>query len=303
MKVLIVGLPYFSRIIQKDLASFDHENSYVSCDTYYSRWGKIKYVLHLLTADLVYSINGAADDSGSLSLARRLGKKVILQWVGTDVLKVTKKLKIGMGRKLIDHAIHFTEAPWLQEELKNINITSNILPLCGMLLPQTEVLEKTFSKFSVVSYIGKGREEFYGMSRIIEFAKRFQEIEINIVGIDKYDIPIPDNIRLLGWVSDLPNELKKHTLFLRLTEHDGLPNTILEALSLGLYIGWIYGYPGVHNVSDTTSLFKYVSELQKKQREGSLMRNELGIKFVRETYAKPLVLEKQVNTFKKILSV
>ena len=110
MKVLIVGLPMFARKLAADLSAHDRENTYVSCDTYYSHIGKLKYLFHLPTAHIVHSINGSICGSKVFDLAIRTRKKLMMHWVGTDVLKSAKNLENNLVNKdFVDKASHFCE--------------------------------------------------------------------------------------------------------------------------------------------------------------------------------------------------
>ena len=87
MRVLITGLPLFSDRLCGELSAFDPDNRYYRLDTYYSRFDRLKALFMLPFVDVVYSINGTVQKSRVFDLAFKLNKKVVMNWVGTDVVK------------------------------------------------------------------------------------------------------------------------------------------------------------------------------------------------------------------------
>ncbi len=298
MKVLIIGLPYFAKKLASDLRAFDPENTYTGFDVYYSKKDLIKYLLNLLTADIVYSINGTLENSGTLAVAKFFKKKIMMQWVGTDVLKSLKNHKKGVRSTVVDYATHYTEVPWIKEELQEINIQAEILLFTVI---ENFIVKKPIEKISILSYIGEGREQFYGINCLITLANRFPHLTINIVGIDKYSCSLPKNIKLLGWVNNMGQEYKKHAVFLRLAEHDGLPNTILEALAHQLYVGFTFEFPHTQLVKTDKQLFDFINNLYKQVQDKMLPPNQAGSKFVKSTYNNDIILTNLIKQFKSLV--
>jgi len=90
MKIIITGMPYFAKKLQQQLSSYDTKNSYLFLDTLYKKIDKIKYIFHILNSDVLYIIGGSVSNSGTIDLALKLNKKIILHWAGTDVLEASK---------------------------------------------------------------------------------------------------------------------------------------------------------------------------------------------------------------------
>jgi len=129
MLVLINGLPLFSKRLADDLNSFDASIRFVFCDTYNSKVQQLKFLALLPFADLVISMNGVTDNSGSLNAVLKLNKKLVMQWQGTDSLLAMERFKNGtIKRDYIDHAIHFVDSSWLFDELTSINLQPQHLP-------------------------------------------------------------------------------------------------------------------------------------------------------------------------------
>ena len=233
MRVLINGLPLFGERLANDLQKFDENSSYIFFNTYYSKWAKILFFFYLPFADLVISMNGVTDESGSLNLVMKFRKKLILQWMGTDVLLAMDRFKKHtINRKYVDYSKNFVDANWLKDELLSVNIKSEKLHFKYV---EVNLPIEKYSSISIMSYIPQNRQDFYGMDKIIELALIFPNIEFSLFGLDKTDKIIPKNIKLCGWVNSnvFKENLKKTPIFLRLTNHDGFSLAVLEALSFG----------------------------------------------------------------------
>ena len=53
LKIIIVGLPLFAERLAKSLKEFDPSNNYISLNTYYKRWDKIRAKFLIPRADLL----------------------------------------------------------------------------------------------------------------------------------------------------------------------------------------------------------------------------------------------------------
>ena len=123
MLVLINGLPLFSKRLAKELKEFDSSSNYIFCDTYNSKLQQLKFLLLLPFADVVISMNGVTDASGSLDAVMKLKKKLIMQWQGTDSLLAMERFKNGsIKREYIESAFHFVDSPWLFDELISVGL-------------------------------------------------------------------------------------------------------------------------------------------------------------------------------------
>jgi monofunctional biosynthetic peptidoglycan transglycosylase len=104
MLVLINGLPLFSKQLAENLGHFDSNSNYVFCDTYNSKLHQLKFLALLPFADVVISMNGVTDNSGSLNAVLKLKKPLIMQWQGTDSLLAVERNKSGaIKRDYIDY--------------------------------------------------------------------------------------------------------------------------------------------------------------------------------------------------------
>lgn len=237
MKVLLVGLPYFSKQLARDLQRKYPTDTFISLNTYYSKLDQLKFFYHILNTDIVHSINGTLGKSKVLEIALKLKKKIIFHWVGTDTHTALEAFKSGnYNPDFITHPTHIGVAPWFKENLDQIGIEFKLAYLKSF---AKKFEEFQFPKeFSVLSYIAQSRPEFYGIETVIEIAKKLPEIKFNLVGINSYSSELPPNIILNGWVDNMPEWIENSVVCLRLPKTDGMPFFVIESLSLGRYVAF-----------------------------------------------------------------
>lgn len=300
MKILINGLPYFSERLAKDLNELNQRHSFRFIDTYNSKIAKLKFALQLPHSDGMISMNGVTDQSGSLDLAIRNRKKIWMQWQGTDVLLALKRAKEGtINRKYIDYSFHFTDAPWLAEELKSIGIEAEIIQYKW--LPQIETTSK-FHQLAAYSYLAQNREEFYGWNTIKTFAINYPDVQFYIVGSNGDALnDIPKNVVFKGWVDH--HEMKKYQkeipIFIRLTEHDGFSLSVLEAFANGAEVIWTQPHELAHLASDIKGLRAFEKAFQKVN-DNEFEPNQNNINYIKDNFQKLDVLNKLIKKIENV---
>jgi hypothetical protein len=290
-KILVIGIPYFARKLAKNLQELNSDVSFIALDTSKTFLDKIRYVYHIWSAKTIYQIGGNAYLGGALRFAYLLRKRLVFHWVGTDVLMAQGNFKNHTANiKFLEYVEHLCEVHWIQEELNELGIFPQIMQIAC--IDQIDNLPTSFpEQFSILTYMTPGREEFYGLSKIVALAEQFPNIKIRIVGISTYHSKLPSNIEIRGWVSDMKKEYLDSCLYLRLPEHDGLSFSVLEAMSLGRYVGYSQRLEGTEQVTDFDSLIKLIISLKEKHSLGELSLNFEGINFVKNNFQKDSVLK------------
>ena len=302
MLVLVNGLPLFSKRLVKDLNSLDKKNTYVFADTYYSSWQKIRFLFLLPFCRVVISFNGVSDNSGSLNWVLRLKKKMIMQWQGTDVLLAVERFENGtIQKKYIENCTHFTDAPWLKDELKDIVSSVRILNFKHLEFQQNS---QPYKEISVLSYMGQGRENFYGFQQFKSAAEKFPTIRFHIIGSNGKGLESLPNITFHGWVSEV--EVKKRMIetpiFVRLVDHDGNSISVIEALGNGCEVIWSYPNEKCFLAKTGDELAQSISEISELINSRNNIPNEGNFLFVKEKYRKDIVIGnyiKEINEFGK----
>ena len=300
MRILVNGLPYFSRRLVRDLQAYDPQNTYLFLNTYESFWAKAKFRLLLPFFDKVLSMNGVSDPSGSLDLVLKYKKPLIMLWQGTDVSLALERAATGtIYRKYLDYANHYAVAPWLVDELRTLGIGADELSFIW-LSPNPGPLSPAGS-FSAMTYLAKGREDFYGWPVIRDAFRQMPDIPLTVVGSAGEGLEPIENITFRGWLN--PDEMKRlqyeTNVMVRMTQHDGNPHSVAEALGMGMDVIWNYPHPRVLTAGNATALRDAVRELKQKFTDGNSGRNEANIEWVRTHLNRTKVLQNFIDTLKK----
>lgn len=295
MKIIIIGIPYFAKKIATSLAKEDIQNTYLAIDPGKNAWTKICYIFHLISASVLYQVGGSHTQGGALRLAMLLNRKIIMHWVGTDVLNLMNAIKTtGVDYELLTNSSHLCEVEWIQNELSTCGITSSIAQIACF--ENTIPTPSRFpNQFTILTYVGRGREVFYGIDKLIALARILPQVEIRVAGIFEYSEPLPPNMRLLGWVDDMTTEYKNCVLYLRLPEHDGLAFSVLEALACGRYVGYVNKFCWTQKIDNDQALVEFVKALIMKFDLNLLDINFGGYDFIVKNYSRDKVMNSLIE--------
>jgi len=302
MKVLIIGLSRFAENLVKELQSFDPDNQYVHLNTYNKYIDKIKFLYYIRNCDILYSLNGSIYNSKAFDMALKLKKKLIIHWVGTDVIKSKKNQQKGLINELyIEKATHFCEVDWIKQELEEIRITAE--PVNFLSFDNKGYEADAFpEEFSLLTYIGQNRAEFYGINEILTLARKLPNIVIKIAGISEYSEQLPDNVRLLGWIEDMKTVINESVVCVRFPQHDGLSGFVLEALACGRHVIYKYPFPHCLQANDVAELEDITMSLEQKFSNNKLEVNTEGATYIKAKFSRDIVLKNLVAKFNTALS-
>lgn len=197
-------------------------------------------------AKIVHYLWGAYDAPFYI-VPKLLGKKVIVHWLGSDVLSATSNNNNASCRILQRRAykmadLHLVVSPTLMDELKTICIEATVIPL----VPDVPPLKKDVpwpSAHKVYVYLPEAKQEFYGADAVFRLAQEMPDTDFLITGHSGTGAPQLPNLKYLSWVEDIEAVWREVKVYLRLTKHDGLPQALVEALSRGKYVVWSYELP------------------------------------------------------------
>jgi hypothetical protein len=210
-----------------------------------------------------------AHQTPHLFLARWVNKPVVLHWIGSDVLQITrdKRFRKELGRKSI---VHCADSPSLAAELESLGIQAKVIRLLPRsLLPEAELPWP--SQPCVLSYWSHLRRDFYGGKIVDQLADAFPHVQFLVVGSDGKNEPQHANMRYLGLMQNIDEAYAQTTVLLRIPEHDGVSAMVLEALSRGRRV--IYSQPFPHTclartVADVTDALNRCLLAEGPDREG-----------------------------------
>ena len=241
---------------------------------------------------------------------------LIVHWIGTDVLDFMHSYKDRKLYEQIYHRvltifvrykynngtlIHLAVTPWLVDELETVGIKAKYFPLTSI---NTENL-KTFTNIAqkdidIISYVPYTKFNFYGGPEIIKLAKELPDYRFFLIHSDLDEITpnvnqnYPPNVIASPKIEfkNMQKLYSRSKLFLRLTEHDGLSLSVLEALFYKLHVFWTYPFPKTYQIKDYESL-----KLNIIRSIENWTPNEEGYEYVKKNYN----IEKWEEQFKEII--
>jgi hypothetical protein len=282
MKVLLTGLPHFAPRIARCLAEHSSATDRFIAVDLTTRRGRARFLLELPSADAVFCHWGTLVRSRALDLAFRLKKRVVQDWVGSDVLDALSVVESRAAHAPYIHdCVHICEAPWIRDELARLGIQAEVVPVLsvGPVAPDPkEVVEPPC--FSILGYVGRDRAKFYRLPDFTQLANDFRDVQFRILGIDSAPTALPPNVQLLGWTGDIARLYRDSAVYIRVPEHDGYSCSVREALAWGRHVITSYPYPHCLVASDYESLKAHVGALKTRFEEGRLESNSGGREFV-----------------------
>jgi hypothetical protein len=207
--------------------------------------GGRQWLREVLNTDAVVHIEYADPDPYSarqLAIAIVLGRPVLRWWVGTDVLLCLRDRATQAKAALIERAgVHsIAVARHLVEELASVGLSARWIPsaldtaaLKPSIVPQIPR--------SILVYLPAQRLQFYRADMVRELALLNADLTFLIAGDESHSLRDLPNVISLGWVENMDSIYRNTGCVLRLTEHDGLPRIVIEALLRGRYV--IYSWP------------------------------------------------------------
>lgn len=251
-------------------------------------WRVMVYVIALLNSGLCYRIGGAW--SWKTEVAWRipylLRVPLVVHWIGTDVMLCAEWFKRRIScLRLAQRFVHLADAPWLVDELAEVGIQAEFIPVINERLFRylSSDPPELPDSFTVLAYMADHRAAFYGWEKILQLAKDFPEIEIMITrAMGNFTTESSPNIKFLGWIDNMYEIYERCTVTVRMTQHDGTSGMILESLALGRHAVWTYPFPGVLHAVNYASLRNHIEDLLSLHQRRLLKVNKAGREFIQQ---------------------
>lgn len=179
-----------------------------------------------------------------LSLAVTLGCPIIRWWVGTDVLYCLQHKRAAKQARSLNRVVsrNIAVAGHLVEELSTVGISAVTIPSIVDLdhIPGDGSPDHSLPK-GILVYLPTDRREFYGLEVVQPIVVANPDLQFVVVADQDHVLACHPNVRSLGWVNSMEEIWPDIGVVLRVTEHDGLPRMVLDALLRGRYA--IYAWP------------------------------------------------------------
>ena len=281
--IILLGTAHAEWIIS-DLKKIDKNNNYKLIKNIKS----LSFIIEFIKADVILFIFAPVSKRQRLLLNMLLflKKKIVIDWIGTDVLTVLNQEK--KDNSVYQKCTNLCEVNWIKTELQSVDIKSEVGPYITRLyhnLQNLELVKPNKKEFVVMSYSGKGREEFYGINKIIKIAEKFPHIIFKIVGTEgKCYNTIPSNVYFLGWISSTKEILEESSLFVRIPKHDGLSLSVLEALYYGKQVAFSFPLDFTYKINNEIDLEACIARLYNQWEHNEDISNTDGKEYVQKMY-------------------
>lgn len=213
-----------------------------------------------------------------MCLTQNVDKKAkkIIHWIGTDVYGMHHQVSFaGLKdlRKLFKQlkVTHFSEFKPTHDELMQVGIKSEIVPLPPEVNYQVEPMPK---KFSVGVYINPTQDMYYE-NEMYDVARAMPDVRFKFFGNKFKKGRTEENMEWVGYV-DMDKFIRETSCNLRITKHDGLPLTPVQFLMKGRYvvtnvpIDYTYQIDIHQGDKSKAQIIKSIREVMKKKEPNTV---------------------------------
>jgi hypothetical protein len=299
-EVLVAGNPRWARVISSELAAMNVSSGLHVGLHQALRGAQPGAIGRFLSARILHWVSGVTEKKALFTLAKRLNKKIVMHWIGTDVVNLRdyrtrfKSLPQYIS-EMVD--VNLSDSPGLQEELCQLGVRSEVIRLLPMAV-DAEVQPLPDEPAVLAYFSDESRAEFYGCSFIMSLASHFPDIPFYVVGSERGAIAnVPDNVTFLGEVEDMESMYEKTSVFVRFIEHDSLSAMVLEALARGRYVLYSHSFPH-------TTMLRGIEDAVAAMKKACSARepNHAGAAYVRESFSWRKEVEKLRGIYGRLLS-
>jgi hypothetical protein len=235
----IIGGEYFANVLIKEIEN-DFDIKLVTSDLtdpYLPDKAADCKIIHYIFSPLV-TLGGTR----TVQALKKTGKRVIVHWIGTDVHNATTSYKskflVKRYHRLVD--LNLAVSPALVRELGSIGITATQVPLPVFRLYKPQPLS---ADKKVLVYLPDSRNDFFRKPVIDKVVDSHPDLKFVILPNSGADYIGKENVTCIKWADDMEKILAETSIFIRLPMHDGLPNSVIEALSMGRHVVYSHEFP------------------------------------------------------------
>ena len=191
--------------------------------------------------------------------AKMLVCMVVRWWVGSDVLNCLESEQTMRVARQVDKAVdlNITVSPHLVTELRDIGIKAEYVPSFCDFTALQDASPATLPK-GVLTYLPTNRRAFYGEEALIAAIEANPDLEFFVIADESHALKHYPNVHSLGWVDDLQSIWSQVGLLLRVTEHDGMPRMVLDALARSRYVIYSESFDGCWFAKSPDQVLKHL---------------------------------------------
>ena len=165
-----------------------------------------------------------------------------------------------------------------------------LLPLSFAKLSESSLA--TPEPFSVLAYVPDNNREFYGGHVIDQLILNNPDTHFIILGDSKAADQPNCEIHSIDLSIDMQVFYERVSVLIRLTQHDGLSNMVLEALAYGRHVIWTSKFPYCQHTLPNLEEAQKALDLIKSSKE-----NTGAAGWVKSTFILDHALEDLIKTF------
>ena len=212
-------------------------------------------IIHYIYSPLV-TLGGL----GTVKALKKMKKKIIVHWIGTDILNATTKCKSRFIARRYKHLVdvHLAHSSRMVKELGTINISCRELPLPNFNLYKPRELPPSKN---VLIYLPDSAEDFFGKNIIDTIIDSFPDVHFMILPNSGNNYSNKPNVTCVSWAKDMEKIYVDTRVFIRLPIHDGLPSSIIEALSMGRYVIYSHDFPHCEHAASAEEVIMKLPKL------------------------------------------
>jgi len=191
------------------------------------------------------------------------GIKTLGYWLGSDSWKALRDM--SHQRVLPTYDMEMCVHDRIHKELSSWGRVSRIVPSCVRSVPP---LSTPRPQYRLVGVYMPRRDGVYQFEQVCRIASRCEDTNFLFYGADVLP-PIPGNCKNAGRL--LPYEaselLKAISCLLRMCDHDGLAQNLIETKMLGKHVITNYPYEGCLYAPDEDSAVDFINQKQTHLRD------------------------------------
>jgi len=264
----------------------------------YSSLDDLSFIKKIKNVRVIHFIGSpTVSTHGVLTLLRlkMAKKKIIVHWVGADSWLANKKFHLKVYSQLLKNKIelHIAIEKEIARKLESLGIKSITYPLP---VATHYNLEPLPSKKQILVY-APDEEEYYWKrfngDLIKRIVREFPEVTFIILrNSGKYFSE--QNVKCFKWVENMKKMYQESLGMIRISEHDGFPGTMVEALSMGRHFVYSQEFPYCKKATNFEELKKAIEEIINEPK-----LNIDGKNYIEKEYGLDKIAKGLVDIYKK----
>ena len=282
MRILLLG---YTRFALRQKAMFESRGARAN---YVKRQFGLRALPFIPLYDVVYQMGGPLVPRSIFEACKLFRKPIVKHWLGSDTLRLhDAEVQRQCAASIVTN---WADAPWLVDELAAEQIEGDVMGLSP--IAATDELPMPAAPLTVLWFLPEDRFEFYGGQMALSLARAMPDVRFLFVGCERRGRPAPPNVEYLGFLEDIDKAYARSHVLVRMPDHDGLSQMVLEALNHGRHVIWNYPFEATLSASTESDVRKHLDGLRAQLARGPLEHNGAGRAYVRREYLGDVIADR-----------